>query len=167
MTREELLERVSALSPGTVIDSSVVSGLFCNDSVLCDFRPDCLENYIRFRSDVSEIRSQTVYIDIDDIRNPHSVSEFELCGLMRAHYYIRRAERVDFSAGCMEELFGEIDGYIKEHGFLHTYILSIFEFCGKFSVYMFGLTEKDIMVDMVEARKRKDEWDVEEFMKMI
>ena len=166
MTREELLKRVSALSPGTVIDSSVVSGLFCDDSVY-NFRPDCLENYIKFRSNVSEICSQNVYIDIDDIRNPRSVSEFELCGLMRAHYYIRRAERVDFSAGCMEELFSEIDGYIKEHGFLHTYILSIFELCGKFSVYIFGLTEKDIMVDMVEARKHKDEWDVDEFLKMV
>ena len=165
MTREELLERVSALAPGTVIDSSVVSGLFCDDSVY-NFRSDCLEEYTRVRSDVSEICSQNVYIDIDDIRNPRSVSEFELCGLMRAHYYIRRAERVDFSAGCMEELFGEIDSYIKDHGFLHTYILSIFELCGKFSVYMFGLTEKDIMVDMVEIRKRKDEWDVEEFLKM-
>lgn len=188
MTREELLKRVSALAPETVIDDAVISGLMEDDECV-DIEPtgefdtgyicreDCLERYIGKRHSVMRIPSAYVYIKLDDMANPQRVYEWEVKPLAMTHYYIRQTECLQFNAYDEASLFRRLDEYIKENGFVRTYILSVFEIvckqpdslsyssCG-FRVNMFGLTEKNVMVDMVEVENRHSEYETEEFLKM-
>lgn len=189
MTREELLKRVSVLAPGTVIDDAVISALMEDDDECVDIEPtgdfdtgyicreDYLERYIGKRHSVTRIPSEYVYIKLDDMANPQRVYEWEVKPLAMAHYYIRQAECLQFNVYDEASLFHRLDEYIKENGFIRTYILSVFEVISKqpdslsyfscgFRVNMFGLTEKNVMVDMVEVKNRQSEYETEEFFRM-